>query len=112
MQPCPECGSSCLATVSEFPGPPPPGHTAVQGSAGIWIPAIPEDFEVVSEINPGPQSSQIVNTERDWLLPINNSVEREEEKRFLEGRPEDAELAYRNPYICMARQPYRSELEA
>jgi acetyl esterase/lipase len=49
--------------------------------------------------NPGPQSSQTLNTERDWLSPINIPLS---VRVFLGGRPEHVELAYRNPYISPA----------
>ena len=52
--------------------------------------------------NPGPQSSQTRNAERDWLVPINGGPIREGAKIFLGGRPEDVEMAYRNPYISPA----------
>jgi acetyl esterase/lipase len=52
--------------------------------------------------NPGPQSSQIRNAERDWLQPINGAVRRKEAKAFLGERAEDIKLAYRNPYISPA----------
>ena len=52
--------------------------------------------------NPGPHSSQTVNAERDWLVPINGGKIRASAKVFLGGRPEHVELAYRNPYISPA----------
>ena len=52
--------------------------------------------------NPGPQSSQTINAERDWLEPIHNKFRRLDALAFLGGRPEDVELAYRNPYISAA----------
>ena len=52
--------------------------------------------------NPGPQSSQIINIERDWLEPIHLGVRRVNALAFLGGRPEDVELAYRNPYVSPA----------
>ena len=52
--------------------------------------------------NPGPESSQTVNAERDWLVPINSGVIRSNAEVFLGGRPEHVELAYRDPYISPA----------
>ena len=52
--------------------------------------------------NPGPRSSQTINSERDWLVPINGGAIRAGAKVFLGGRPEHVELAYRNPYVSPA----------
>ena len=52
--------------------------------------------------DPGPESSQTLNAERDWLVPINGGMIRAGAKVFLGGRPEHVELAYRNPYISPA----------
>jgi len=52
--------------------------------------------------NPGPQSSPVLNVERDFLGPINSGVARLAAKAFLGGRPEHVELAYNNPYISPA----------
>lgn len=52
--------------------------------------------------NPDPRSSLIVNAERDWLEPIHVDHRRADAMAFLGGRPEDVELAYRNPYISPA----------
>ena len=52
--------------------------------------------------NPGPESSQTINAERDWLTPINSGPIRAGAKVFIGGRPEDVQLAYRNPYISPA----------
>ncbi|KAF9779601.1 Alpha/Beta hydrolase protein [Thelephora terrestris] len=52
--------------------------------------------------NPGPQSSLTINAERDWLEPIHEGVRRLDALAFLGGRPEDVELAYRNPYVSAA----------
>ena len=52
--------------------------------------------------NPDPQASLVVNAERDWLQPINGELRRMVAKAFLGGRPEDLELAHRNPYISPA----------
>ena len=52
--------------------------------------------------NPGPQSSQTINAERDWLEPIHRGVRRMDALAYLGGRPDDVELAYRNPYVSAA----------
>ena len=52
--------------------------------------------------DPSPQSPLITGAERDWLQPINIGVRRTDAMAFLGGRPEDIELAYRNPYISPA----------
>ena len=49
--------------------------------------------------NPGPQSSQTTNAERDW---IHSGRIRADERAFLGGRPEHIELAYWNPYVSPA----------
>jgi len=46
-----------------------------------------------------PQSSAIMNAERDWLI---GGLARAGATVFLGGRPEHVELAYRNPYISPA----------
>ena len=51
---------------------------------------------------PDPSSSQARNAERDWLAPINSGIVRTAGELFLGGRPENFELAYRNPYISPA----------
>jgi acetyl esterase/lipase len=60
------------------------------------------DFSEMFLDNPGPQSSQIINGQRDWLVPINSGMIRTSAEVFLGGRPENVELAYRNPYISPA----------
>lgn len=60
------------------------------------------DFSEQFLDNPGPQSSQTINAERDWLVPINSGIIRASAKVFLGGRPENVELAHRNPYISPA----------
>jgi acetyl esterase/lipase len=52
--------------------------------------------------NPGPNSSQTINADRDWLSPINSGAIHANAKVFLGGRPEHVELAYRNAYISPA----------
>lgn len=52
--------------------------------------------------DPGPQASQTINAERDWLVPINSGIIRAGANVFLGGRPEHIELAHRNPYISPA----------
>jgi acetyl esterase/lipase len=52
--------------------------------------------------NPGPVSSQTINAERDWLVPINGGAIRSGAMVFLGGRPEHVKLAYRDPYVSPA----------
>lgn len=49
--------------------------------------------------HPDPHSSLTLNAHRDW---INTRVLTMDARAFLGGRPERAELAYRNPYISPA----------
>ena len=55
--------------------------------------------DLTEQFDPGPQSSLIVNAERDW---INREVLSTDAMTFLGGRPEHVELAYRNPYVSPA----------
>jgi acetyl esterase/lipase len=48
---------------------------------------------------PDPQSSPTINAERDWLQTIHIGPRRLNTEAFLGGRPEDVELAFRNPYV-------------
>ena len=57
------------------------------------------DLSEQFEDNPAPHSSQIINAERDSLVPINAGIVRLSAEVFLGGRPEHVEMAYRNPYI-------------
>jgi len=55
--------------------------------------------DLTEQFTPDPQSSLILNAERNW---INSGALSTDARVFLGGRPEHVELAYRNPYISPA----------